>query len=301
LHVLLQFEGDSLYGDVMERAIYNALFSAQSPDGRRIRYFSPLEGARHYFGLDTYCCANNFRRIIADLPTMVYYTSDDGLAVNIYTESSAECELASGTSLLLNQHTDYPTSGGVSMELRPSGPAEFSLRLRIPRWCARSARVAVNGRPWDGRVVAGAFLAIKRRWKAGDTVEIDMPMEWRIIRGRRSQRPLGAVMRGPLVFSLSLERNEALKQMELLHRLRIDPRSIGDPVRDDSVRPNGVACTLGAYNPFIEGHPCQMPPTNTEVVLTEFPDPDARATYSHLVDDNMVTDDELLPRTPQTT
>jgi len=294
LHYLLQFEGRSLYGDMMERAIYNALFSAQSPDGRRIRYFSPLEGRRHYFGLDTYCCPNNYRRIVAELPTMVCYTSDDGIAVSLYTESNAECELASGASVLLNQHTDYPTSGSVSIELRPSEPAEFTLRLRVPRWCTAPMRAAINGRPWDDEVAGGAFLAIKRLWKAGDTVEIDMPMTWRIIKGRQSQRPLAAVMRGPVVFCLSLDRNESLKQMELLHRLRIDPRSIGEPDRDDTVRPNGVACTVGAFNPFVEDHPSPPPPTNTEVVLTEFPDPDARATYFHLVDDRMAVDDELL-------
>ena len=32
-HHLLQLEGDTLYGDLMERAIYNALFAAQSPEG----------------------------------------------------------------------------------------------------------------------------------------------------------------------------------------------------------------------------------------------------------------------------
>jgi len=295
LHGLLQFEGESLYGDMMERAIYNALFSAQSPDGRRIRYFSPLEGKRHYFGLDTYCCPNNFRRIIAELPTMVYYKSDDGVTVNLYAESSAKFELASGTSVLVEQHTDYPTSGRVAIELRPSESVELTLRLRIPRWCAKAARVAVNGKEWDGEVAGGAFLAIRRRWKTGDTVEIDMPMEWRFIAGRQHQRPLGAVMRGPTVFCLSLERNEALKQMELLHRLRIDPGSISGPASDDSVRPNGLACTLGAFNPLIEESP--RGPTNTEVILTEFPDPDCRATYFRLVDDSMLVDDELLPKT----
>ena len=35
---LMQRTGDSRYGDVMERMLYNALLGAQSPDGRRIRY-----------------------------------------------------------------------------------------------------------------------------------------------------------------------------------------------------------------------------------------------------------------------
>ena len=294
LHCLLQIEGKSLYGDMMERAIYNALFSAQSPDGRRIRYFSPLEGKRHYFGLDTYCCPNNYRRIVAELPEMVCYVSDDGIAVNLYAESTAECEVASGVSVLLTQHTDYPTSGSILIELDPSQPIDFTLRLRIPRWCTGSTTVSINGQPWEGEVARGEFLAITRFWKSGDRVELELPMEWRVVKGRQSQRPLGAVMRGPVVFCLSLERNEGLKSMELLHRLRIDPKTIGQPIRDNTVCPNGVSCILGALNPFIEDHPFPEQATNTEVTLTEFSDPDARATYFHLVDDQTAVDDELL-------
>ncbi len=70
---LLRIEGHSRYGDLIERTIYNALFAAQSPDGRRIRYFVPLDGKRQYYPDDNYCCPGNYRRIVADLPTMVYY------------------------------------------------------------------------------------------------------------------------------------------------------------------------------------------------------------------------------------
>ncbi|MEK7718122.1 MAG: beta-L-arabinofuranosidase domain-containing protein, partial [Bacteroidota bacterium] len=56
----LRMEGNSRYGDILERIIYNTLFAAQSPDGRQLRYFTPLEGNRIYFPSDTYCCPNNF-------------------------------------------------------------------------------------------------------------------------------------------------------------------------------------------------------------------------------------------------
>ena len=73
LDELLRMEGKPLYGDLMERAIYNALFAAQSPDGRQIRYYSPFDGPREYFKGDTYCCPCNYRRIVAELPGMICY------------------------------------------------------------------------------------------------------------------------------------------------------------------------------------------------------------------------------------
>ena len=110
---LLRAEGDSRYGDMMERAVYNALFAAQSPDGRQLRYFSPLEGKRVYFDRDTFCCPNNFRRIMAELPMMIYYRMGKGLAVNLYTASTAKMDLGDGLSLAVRQETDYPRGGDV--------------------------------------------------------------------------------------------------------------------------------------------------------------------------------------------
>ena len=70
---LLRLHGDARLGDLMERTIYNGLFASQSPDGRRLRYFAPPEGNRVYWTTDTYCCPCNFRRIISELPTLVFY------------------------------------------------------------------------------------------------------------------------------------------------------------------------------------------------------------------------------------
>ncbi len=113
LESLLRMEGDSRYGDLMERMIYNALFAAQSPDGRKIRYYTPHEGNRIYHSGDTWCCPNNYRRIIAELPAMVCYRCGAGLAVNLFTPSAATVDLDGGVSLKIRQETDYPTSGRV--------------------------------------------------------------------------------------------------------------------------------------------------------------------------------------------
>ena len=103
--------GNPLWGDLMERAIFNALFAAQSPDGRRIRYYTPFEAPRRFHEADTYCCPCNFRRILAESPSMVYYRQKDGAFVNLYTASAATLPLPSGASLKIEQETDYPNSG----------------------------------------------------------------------------------------------------------------------------------------------------------------------------------------------
>ncbi len=50
---LLRLEGDSRWGDLIERSLYNTAFGAQSPDGRRLRYFTSLEGKIGAIGRST--------------------------------------------------------------------------------------------------------------------------------------------------------------------------------------------------------------------------------------------------------
>jgi hypothetical protein len=275
LEDLLRLEGDSRYGDLIERAVYNALFAAQSPDGRRLRYFIPFEGPRQYFGRDDYCCPCNYRRIVADLPGMVYYGCDGGLAVNLYTASQATLPLSSDQRLVVRQQTDYPNSGRVVLHLDPSQETEFPLRLRIPAWCC-GAQVAVNDQRVAEAVRPGSFLVLKRRWKAGDHVDLELPMPWRLVKGRQAQAGHVAVMRGPVVFCLNRDRHKSLDLPKDLRTLVIAPTSLAGPVPDNSVRPDGLACLVRAFRP---GSQPPAAKAELELLLTEFPDPGGEATF----------------------
>lgn len=291
---LMRLKGGSIYGDLIERTIYNALFAAQSPDGRQIRYYAPLEGNRIYWEMDTYCCPGNFRRMIAELPTLVYYRSGTGLTVSLYTPSDATVDLNDGVSLRVRQETDYPTSGHVVLRLDPSKPATFPLNLRIPRWCANAA-VTINGQPWEKPIATGSFLAIEREWTAGDQVTLDMPMPWRLVLGRKRQSGRAAVMRGPLVYCLDPAQNQQIQGRDGadLSYLMLDPSSLKDvPGGDATVRPGGTACDvrirdLPAEISFEGGGMMSLK-------LTEFPDAEGKCVYFRLPDLSVAAPDELV-------
>jgi DUF1680 family protein len=290
LNELLQIEGESIYGDIMERSIYNGLFAAQSPDGRRLRYYAPFEGPREYFEGDTYCCPCNFRRIIAELPGMIYYRWNEGLAINLYTASSARLNLREGLLLDASQTTDYPNSGNVVIHLKPSEPARFPLHLRIPRWC-KEAKIVINKETIEMTAQGGAFFTITRTWKAGDQVKLHMPMPLRLIKGRKSQAGRVAVMRGPVLFCLNPERQDNFDP-DIMRLMWLDPSSVTLSGRDDSIHPNGLTCQAMFW-----------PPTNynaagkatIKLTLTEYADPGCQATYFLVPNprDNILVDDEL--------
>ena len=224
LDELLRIEGNQIYGDLMERGIYNALFAAQSPDGRRIRYYVPFEGPRQYFDGDTYCCPCNYRRIIAELPSMIYYRDKEGLTVNLYTPSSATFDVA-GTKVCITQETNYPSDGKITIHVEPEKPVHFVVKLRTPRW-SRNFEYALNGKATqlslqEGEVM-GAFVGIGWNYKPGDVVTLDLPMELQMVKGRRAQAGRVAIMRGPVVYCLNPERNPQLVG-EDLRLITIDP------------------------------------------------------------------------------
>jgi len=275
---LLQLEADSLYGDIMERAIYNAIFAAVTPDGRGNHYFTPFDGPRFrdVHG-DTFCCPNNLRRFFGDLPGWIYYRTGSGVIVNLYNPSTATVEVASGLTATLQQETDYPTTGDVQIRVEPPRPAAFEVQLRIPRWC-REASIAVNGGVTE-HTQGGCFYTLKRQWQPGDRIELKMPMPWRFVVGRKAQSGRIAILRGPQLFTLNRARNAEVAKHPAFEprQMMLDFRAVEPPLRDDSVRPQGVACRIKAWQP---GNSHIWPfEERVPLVLTEFPDAGGEAVF----------------------
>ena len=288
---LLRLQGDTHYGDVMDRTVHNALFAAHSPDARRIRYYTPFEGKREYFKDDTYCCPCNFRRIMSKLPGMVYYVADDGVVVNLYTTSEAMATLRDGTTVRVAQETDYPRGENILIRVAPEKPATFTLRLRIPKWCA-GAHIAINGEAVPGPITAGTFHAIRREWQADDEVAVQFPMQLRLVKGRRAQAGRAAVLYGPQVFTLSRAHNPALAG-EDLRLLTIKPETLAGPFPAAPESGGYMTCTVEAWK-TTSWYPHGKP--EYTLTLTEFADPDGEMVYFHLPnpEDPALVDDELV-------
>lgn len=293
LDSLMRLDGDLRYGDIMERTIYNALFAAQDPAGRKLRYFTPFTGPRDYYNNDGFCCPGNFRRIMAELPQKVYYRcTDNGIAVNLFTASKAIFTIASDTSVTLAQETDYPNSGHVLFRVTPSKEVTFPLRLRIPRWC-RTATVKINSEAAVSVLPGEKPYEIRRTWKSGDTVTLDLPMTWRFIKGHQLQEGKAAMMRGPMVYCLGTAQNaDILKKYPNFSGIVVDPKSIGELEADTSIRPDGkkvtVKARVEAKGEWSKGAP------HVALTFTEFVDPSGIATFFHVLDLTQAEDDELV-------
>jgi hypothetical protein len=124
---------------------------------------------------------------------------DDEITLSFYGPSRFRVLLVSGLAVELAQETDYPIEGRVRLVVSPSAPTEFTLALRIPHW-SLFTRVEVNGEP-AGDVRPGGYLRLRRRWAAGDTVEIDLDFTPHIWVGERQCQGLVSIYRGPLLLA----------------------------------------------------------------------------------------------------
>jgi DUF1680 family protein len=81
---------------------------------------------------------------------------------------------------------------------------EFALKLRIPEW-AHDATLLVNNSAANVTVKPGTFAEIRRRWKAGDAVELQLAMVARLMEANplvEETRSQIAIQRGPVVYCL---------------------------------------------------------------------------------------------------
>ena len=225
LEVLLSTFGDAALGDRLEKIAYNALpgtfddamwahqYDQQSNQVQCSLNSKPwstngpesnLYGLEPNFG----CCTANFHQGWPKLTTHLWMRgsadadSEDGLVAALYAPSSVRTKVR-GIDVQVVEETDYPFRGTVTLSLAPATPSVFPLSLRIPGWAA-GATVRVNGKDAGAAVTPGTFVVVKRRWNAGDVVELKFPKQPRISRWYHDSV---SVERGPLVFSLDPGQN----------------------------------------------------------------------------------------------
>ena len=197
---LLRVTRDARYGDSMERVMYNTILGAKplEADGRTFYYSDyNFDGRKVYSNHGWPCCSGTFPQIAADYRISAYFREPHGVYVNLYIPSSLGWRQDSA-EVALRQTGNYPEDSHIQLELTLSQPKEFALNLRIPEW-AETASVSVNGKKVSGPVTPGTFTELRREWKTGDRVELELPLKLRLEPLDSRHADLVAALSGPLV------------------------------------------------------------------------------------------------------
>lgn len=218
---LLLVTGEAQYAEEIERTAYNDLLGAQAPDGEDWCYYSFANGRRVH---TTYwrCCKSSGAMALEELPALACTPAPGGgIAINLYSPGVARVASTTAGELAVEQRTDYPFDGKVTMRVGLRTKARFAIALRIPAW-ADGAALAVNGERIAQAPVAGTYMRVEREWGSGDEIVLELPMLPRLHhRANRnvqeSRAPDGspvsqqvlfydhaAISRGPLAYATGL-------------------------------------------------------------------------------------------------
>jgi hypothetical protein len=216
LEHLARVFGSGAFGDRLELLAYNALAATITPDMRAHQYdqqpnqvlctvakrnWTENSDSSNIFGLEPHfgCCTANMHQGWPKLASALWMTDGTGIAALAYAPCAVTTHLAGG-DVRIEEETDYPFGESVHLVVRSASGRDFPVALRIPGWCD-DARVYVQGRRYDVSSGPGEYTQVRRAWRDGDTLDLELPMR---IRGIGRPQGRVGVARGPLIFALQI-------------------------------------------------------------------------------------------------
>ena len=234
---LFLLTGEAKYIDMLERALYNGFLSGVGMDGRSFYYVNPLACDGEYpFNLgmsmarqpwyQTSCCPTNVVRLLPSLSGYVYASRDRDIFVNLYIAGDGRFRIDE-TEARIQQATDYPWVGSITLDLTVSQPSTFALNLRVPSYAqgqplasdlyryvdakSDAATIVVDGQSMPLAINDG-YVRVERRWEGKTRVELRLPMAIRRVVAHESVDDLRgkvALEQGPIVYALEEADNAA--------------------------------------------------------------------------------------------
>lgn len=197
---LWSWKPDGALFDYYERAQLNHIMAHQRPGDGRFVYFMPMAagGRRSYSTYEDsfWCCVGSGMESHAKHADSIWWKGGDGaLYLNLFIPS--KLDLPDG-DFTIDLDTEYPRRDQVRLTLVRAPAGEREIAVRLPAWCARPA-ILVNGKP-AGRGGPDGYARLSRRWKAGDRIELSLPMTLRA-EPTPDDPNLVAFVSGPLVLA----------------------------------------------------------------------------------------------------
>jgi hypothetical protein len=197
------------YADYYERALYNHIRASINTERPGFVYFTPIrpQHYRVYSQPDKafWCCVGTGIENPGRYGEFIYAQAADGLYVNLFIASEIT---VTNLGLTLRQETAFPDEPRTRLTLKIKRSAEFTFYLRHPGWVAAGEfAVRVNGKPVTITSTPSSYAELRRKWRDGDRVEIELPMRTTVER-----LPDGsdwvAILRGPIVLASPSSTND---------------------------------------------------------------------------------------------
>ncbi|MGV8136088.1 MAG: beta-L-arabinofuranosidase domain-containing protein [Mangrovibacterium sp.] len=200
--------------DFYERALLNHILAAYEPEQGMIAYMTKVQpGGFKTHGTkynSFWCCTGTGFESPAKFQKMIYSYDDKSLYVNLFIPSSLSWK---DKGIVIKQSTKIPDEEQTVLEIQTKVPKEFSLKIRHPYWVGKGEMtILINGKVYKTSYLGSQFAEIKRVWKSGDKVTIQLPMKLRVEPLTPSEKFI-SVSYGPVVLAAEFP-SEDLKKTD---------------------------------------------------------------------------------------
>lgn len=228
-----QLTRNARYMDEVERVLYNNVLTGVSLSGDKYTYQNPLNTDKpdRWEWHVCPCCPPMFLKIMSAMPSYIYAYQGDNIYVNLFIGSEVRIPIDKNNSVRLKQLTSYPWHGAVSIQVNPDKAGTFSIKVRIPGWAQGTenpyglyqsnlkapVKLKVNQKDILLRIVDG-YAEISREWKKGDHIELELPMQPRLITASEAVKDLRgqvALASGPVIYCFEDADNPELPTLTL--------------------------------------------------------------------------------------
>jgi len=168
---------EARFADYYELATFNHILSTQHPEHGGYVYFTPAR-PRHYRNYSApneamWCCVGTGMENHGKYGQFIYSKKGDALYVNLFVASELNWK---EKGIKLRQETGFPYSESSKITLT-EGKGKFTMLVRYPGWVKPGEfSVTVNGEQVPLISGPSSYVAIDRKWKKNDVIELTFPM-----------------------------------------------------------------------------------------------------------------------------
>lgn len=197
---LFRMSPEARYADFYERAMYNHILSTQHPRHGGYVYFTSARPAHYrvYSAPNSamWCCVGTGMENHGKYGEFIYSHEGDNLYVNLFVASRLDWK---EKGITLTQETAFPDQEASRLTLHMKKAVKARLLIRHPWWSkAGEMKVVCNGKEYAAGSQPSSYIAIERKWKNGDVIEITMPMKVTMEELPNVPEYI-AIMRGPIL------------------------------------------------------------------------------------------------------
>lgn len=271
----LMADGDARVADKIEQIIYNALPGSITKDFTTLQYLSavnqvvasPFSNNSHFLrGRAAWrqyrpnhfpeCCGGNVHRAMPNFVARMWMAAEDGSPAAVMFGPSVLNWKFNGKKVKIEQETGYPFNEVVNFKFSCDVPVTMPFTFRVPAWCGNASVTLNGGEPMA--LAAGEFVTLEEKWRTGDVLSLNLPMQVELKRDRQWQW----LRRGPLNFSYNVPHTETAESDSRFAPRTFAPAGNWDYALDLTA---AAAEKLKAVETGAEGYAFDNPPVELEV------------------------------------